>query len=1130
MKKSFTFLCLNACLFLLCLPMIADSGWPDEDYDEPTQKPMKILMGLEKNQFENRDYIRKLNKGLKSYYNRYYEFKQVNPPIAFRKYSPDEIQGGLCRALNEKVAAMLYISRDDFKGEKIAAGKYFAQVATSLGIPVLMWTPDNPGLGAPDDEDSLVVEISPSMSHQALAMLSIFQRYKWKAFSIIVTNRVGHDQFINTMRTRVEDSTDINEILEVVTLMNTDPSNIKKNLMKIKASDTRIISMFASHDEADKIFVVATELGLTTKEYMWIVTKSVVAVTADKETDEDCSAGDTTDIKEYQGQQTHYPLGILGISFGTSLCVGMKMAELAGEVFTRGVALYTKDFDFDPSAEFGPNITCNMTAIKPWQNGRVLYENMMNATTPGTQTPFFKDGMLRNVKLDIVNLKSGHNWGLVGHWSEDDGLDMQDVTWPGQLTKPPDWMPAKYHLKVLTLEETPYVVYDNPDNVTGKCALRAKLCRVAPQNATIGVANATSNSSLYKCCSGFCIDLLRHLSEEMGFEYQLSEVEDEIWGAPDKDGNWNGLPRALMDGKGDMVMTSLKINPERSEVVDFSVPFLETGITIIVAIRDGAISPTAFLEPYDYPSWCLILVFSVHATGAAIFIFDWLSPDAMDQGRTPIRDHRFSLFRAFWLIWAMLFAASVNTDNPRGVSGRFMASVWALFAVVFLASYTANLAAFMIAKEVYYDLSGIQDIRLKNPYSFKPPFKFATVPNGSTEINLKKNYPDMYSYMKQYNKSKVDEGILATKRGTIDAFIYDASVLQYKASHDEKCKLRTVGKWYAMTGYGVAFPKGSKWINKVNSILTKLQHDGTLERLRKFWLRGACKGNDEKGDKSHPLEIKNFTSAFILLAGGMLLGVLLLLLEHLYFKFVRPRLRKWDKGGYCGLISLSMGKSLTFQESVLETTELIRHHRCKNPICETQLWKAKHELDLALMKIDKLKDALVDHGVEPPAITWSEQDSKSKDKRGKPPEPGFNVGGETSIPPYPLTDPLPLPEPPDSWLRARLPDTDGGRRSADVIVSEPSVDIDIVPDSVYNKKQKMHTSPKKPPSSMPAWKGEQSDDLLIQRSNSLKNTAASSRDSSEDPLGSKKLTKRHKGNLYMGIKDDSFSLEKETVL
>lgn len=44
-----------------------------------------------------------------------------------------------------------------------------------------------------------------------------------------------------------------------------------------------------------------------------------------------------------------------------------------------------------------------------------------------------------------------------------------------------------------------------------------------------------------------------------------------------------------------MVITSLKITPERNSAVDFSVPFLETGITIIVSIREGAISPTAFL-------------------------------------------------------------------------------------------------------------------------------------------------------------------------------------------------------------------------------------------------------------------------------------------------------------------------------------------------------------------------------------------------------------------------------------------------------------------------------------------------------------------------------------------------------
>ena len=58
---------------------------------------------------------------------------------------------------------------------------------------------------------------------------------------------------------------------------------------------------------------------------------------------------------------------------------------------------------------------------------------------------------------------------------------------------------------------------------------------------------------------------------------------------------WNGLVRTIMDNEADISVTSLKITPERSKQIEFSVPFLETGITIIVAVRDGVISPTAFL-------------------------------------------------------------------------------------------------------------------------------------------------------------------------------------------------------------------------------------------------------------------------------------------------------------------------------------------------------------------------------------------------------------------------------------------------------------------------------------------------------------------------------------------------------
>lgn len=129
----------------------------------------------------------------------------------------------------------------------------------------------------------------------------------------------------------------------------------------------------------------------------------------------------------------------------------------------------------------------------------------------------------------------------------------------------------------------------------------------------------------------------------------------------------------------------------------------------------------------------------------------------------------------------------------------------------------------MITREEFPNLSGLDDARLSNPMSHKPPFRFGTIPNGATDYVLKNNFPNTHQYMKKYfeklfctfqqywfatknigsfrfNRESVKEGFKAVKGDQLEAFIYDATVLEYLVGQDDECNVLTVGSWYAMTG------------------------------------------------------------------------------------------------------------------------------------------------------------------------------------------------------------------------------------------------------------------------------------------------------------------------------------------
>lgn len=100
----------------------------------------------------------------------------------------------------------------------------------------------------------------------------------------------------------------------------------------------------------------------------------------------------------------------------------------------------------------------------------------------------------------------------------------------------------------------------------------------------------------------------------------------------------------MLENRADLTLTSLKLTTERNAAIDFSVPLMETGIAVIVSLRPGAISTTAFLskqtsfvditdwqrrfasfglEPYDYRIWILILLVTLHGVAITVFLFEY---------------------------------------------------------------------------------------------------------------------------------------------------------------------------------------------------------------------------------------------------------------------------------------------------------------------------------------------------------------------------------------------------------------------------------------------------------------------------------------------------------------------------
>ncbi|XP_070138569.1 glutamate receptor ionotropic, kainate 2 isoform X1 [Drosophila bipectinata] len=265
------------------------------------------------------------------------------------------------------------------------------------------------------------------------------------------------------------------------------------------------------------------------------------------------------------------------------------------------------------------NLSCSSDQV--WENGLLLYNNINSASTDGlTGNLFFVEGRRSKFKLDILKLKQ-ESIQKVGYWDPDGGVNISD---PNAFY---DSNIANITLVVMTREERPYVMVKDDKNLTGNDRFE-----------------------------GFCIDLLKAISQQVGFQYTIELVPDNMYGVYIPETNtWNGIVQELMERRADLAVASMTINYARESVIDFTKPFMNLGIGILFKVPTS--QPTrlfSFMNPLAIEIWLYVLA-AYMLVSFALFVmarfspYEWKNPHPCYK-EMDIVENQFSISNSFWFI------------------------------------------------------------------------------------------------------------------------------------------------------------------------------------------------------------------------------------------------------------------------------------------------------------------------------------------------------------------------------------------------------------------------------------------------------------------------------------------------
>ncbi|XP_064212120.1 glutamate receptor ionotropic, kainate 2 isoform X4 [Tribolium castaneum] len=497
------------------------------------------------------------------------------------------------------------------------------------------------------------------------------------------------------------------------------------------------------------------------------------------------------------------------------------------------------------------NLSCDVE--KPWDDGSSLYNYLgdVDDLRGLTGNIEFNGGKRSNFKLDLLKLKK-EEIRKVGQWTPSGGVNITDPNAFYESHAP------NITLVVMTREERPYVMVKDEKNLTGNARYE-----------------------------GFCIDLLKWIAGQVGFQYTIRLVPDHMYGVYDPDTKeWNGIVRELMEKRADLAVASMTINYARESVIDFTKPFMNLGIGILFKVPTS--QPTrlfSFMNPLAVEIWLYVLA-AYMLVSFTLFVmarfspYEWNNPHPCHQ-ESDIVENQFSVSNSFWFITGT-FLRQGSGLNPKATSTRIVGGIWWFFTLIIISSYTANLAAFLTVERMITPIESAQDL------ADQTDIAYGTLEGGSTMTFFRDSKIGIYQKMWRFMESRkpsvfvktYEEGVQRVLEGNY-AFLMESTMLDYAVQRD--CNLTQIGGLLDSKGYGIATPKGSPWRDKISLAILELQEKGVIQILYDKWWKNTgdvCNRDDKsKESKANALGVENIGGVFVVLLCGLALAILVAILE-----------------------------------------------------------------------------------------------------------------------------------------------------------------------------------------------------------------------------------------------------------